>query len=42
MNLEFSWQKINSMANADKNILNKIITGDETWCLVYDPKATEF
>jgi hypothetical protein len=27
------------MADADKNFFNKIITGDETWCFVYDPKT---
>jgi len=24
------------MADRDKNFLNKIITGDETWCIAYD------
>jgi hypothetical protein len=28
-----------AMANAEKNFLNKIITGDETWCFAYDPKT---
>ena len=27
------------MADADKNFLNKIITGDETWCFGYDPET---
>ena len=27
------------MADADKNFFNKIIMGDETWCLAYDPKT---
>jgi len=27
------------MANADKNFFNNSITGDETWCFVYDPKT---
>jgi histone-lysine N-methyltransferase SETMAR len=34
-----SCQYINAVANADKNFLNKIITGDETWCFVYDPET---
>jgi len=27
------------MVDADKNIFNKIITGDETWCFAYDPET---
>ena len=27
------------MADADKNFLNKIITGDATWCFAYDPET---
>jgi hypothetical protein len=27
------------MADADKNFFNKIISGDETWCLVFDPET---
>jgi len=27
------------MADADKNFLNKIITGDETWCFACDPET---
>ena len=27
------------MADADKNFLNKIITGDETWCFAYYPET---
>jgi hypothetical protein len=27
------------MANVDKFFLNKIITGDETWCFAYDPET---
>ena len=27
------------MADADKNVLNKIITGDETCCFANDPKS---
>jgi len=34
-----SCQDIIAMADADKNVFNKIITGDETWCSAYDPKA---
>jgi hypothetical protein len=32
-------QDIIVMADADTNFFNKIITGDETWCFVYDPKT---
>jgi hypothetical protein len=34
-----SCQDIIAIANADKNIFNKTITGDETWCFAYDPKT---
>jgi len=34
-----SCQDIIAMADAEKNFLNKIITGDETWCFVYDPET---
>jgi len=34
-----SRQDIITMANADKNLLNKIIMGDETWCFACDPKT---
>jgi len=27
------------MADADKNLFNKIITGDETWWFAYDPET---
>jgi hypothetical protein len=27
------------MADADKKFLNKIITGDETYCSAYDPET---
>jgi hypothetical protein len=27
------------MADADKNLFNKIVTGDETWCFAYDPET---
>jgi len=39
-----SCQYIIVMVYADKKFLNKIMTGDETWCFAYDPekKATEF
>ena len=34
-----SCQDIIVMADADKNFLNKIIMGDETWCFAYDPET---
>jgi len=34
-------QDIITMADADKNFLNKIITGDEIWCSAYDPKQSD-
>ena len=34
-----SWQGIIAMADADNYFFNKIITGDETWCLAYDPET---
>jgi len=34
-----SCQDIIVMADTDKNFLNKIITGDETWCFAYDPET---
>jgi len=34
-----SGQDIITMANADKNFLNKIITEDEPWCFAYDPET---
>jgi hypothetical protein len=34
-----SHQDIITMANADKNFLNKIIMGDETWCFAFEPKT---
>jgi hypothetical protein len=27
------------MADADKNFLHKIITGDQTWCFAYAPET---
>jgi hypothetical protein len=33
-----SCQDIIAMADAN-NFLNKIITGDETWCFAYDPET---
>jgi hypothetical protein len=29
------------MADADKNFVNKIIMGDESWCLAYGPKTKQ-
>lgn len=29
------------MADGDRNFLNNIVTGDEIWCLKYDPKAND-
>jgi hypothetical protein len=34
-----SCQDIIAMADEDKNFLNKIITGDETWCFAYYPET---
>jgi hypothetical protein len=34
-----SCQDIIAMADADKKIFNKIITGDETWCFACDPET---
>ena len=34
-----SCQDIKAMVDADKHFLNKIITGDETWCFAYDPET---
>jgi len=34
-----SCQDIIAMADADKDFLNKIITGDGTWCFAYDPET---
>jgi hypothetical protein len=34
-----SCQDIIVMADADKNFLNEIITGDETWCFASDPET---
>jgi hypothetical protein len=35
-----SCQDIIVMADADKNFVNKIITGDETWCFACDPEQS--
>jgi histone-lysine N-methyltransferase SETMAR len=32
-----SCEDIITMADADKNFFNKIITGEDTWCFAYDP-----
>jgi len=34
-----SCQDIIAMADADKIFVNKIITGDETWCFAHDPET---
>jgi len=34
-----SCQDIIAMTDADKNFLNNIITGDETWCFACDPET---
>jgi len=34
-----SCQDIIAIAEADKKCLNKLITGDETWCFAYDPET---
>jgi len=36
-----SCQDIIAMADADKILFNKIITGDETWCFAYDPETND-
>jgi hypothetical protein len=36
-----SCQDIIAMANADKNFVNKTVTGDETWCFAYDPETKQ-
>jgi hypothetical protein len=33
-----SCQDIIAMADAGKNLFNKIIMGDKTWCFAYDPE----
>ena len=32
-------QDLLNMINGDKNFLEKIITGDESWCFAYDPET---
>jgi histone-lysine N-methyltransferase SETMAR len=32
-------QDVIAMADADKNLFNKIIMGDKTWCFAYDPET---
>ena len=34
-----SYQDIFAIADADKNFVNNIITGDETWCFAFDPET---
>jgi hypothetical protein len=34
-----SGKDIIAMADADKNVFNKIITGNETWCFAYDTET---
>jgi hypothetical protein len=29
------------MGDTDKNVLNKITTGDEIWCFAYDPETNQ-
>jgi histone-lysine N-methyltransferase SETMAR len=36
-----SFQDIIEIADAAKNVFNKIITGDETWCFAYDPETKQ-
>ena len=32
-------QDLLNMVNGDKDFLDKVITGDESWCFVYDPQT---
>ena len=32
-------QDLLNMINGDKNFLDRVITGDESWCFVYDPET---
>jgi len=32
-------QDLLNMINADKNFLDKVITGDESWYFTYDPET---
>ena len=32
-------QDMLNMTNGDKNFLDKVITGDESWCFAYDPET---
>ena len=32
-------QDLLNMINGDKNFMDKVITGDESWCFAYDPET---
>jgi len=34
-----AYQDLLNMINGDKNFLDKVITGDESRCFVYDPET---